>query len=159
MGKRYDAHTYNEAKRLFVEEEKSPREISLAFSGRPSWQTVQKWTHDLDSEGRDWKELREEFRNTNYENISPQQQAKKILEKINEILHNEDKWDVKHADALSKLQKTFEKIVDVKYQIPVMFQLLTDLLKYLKKYYPEFVTEDFLSAIRDFKNYLRGRID
>jgi len=144
-----------EARRLYVQDGLSPRRIAEELSG-PSWQTIDNWRRKKDRNGKTWIDYREEEMLRQYEAVSPENLARKILQRIYDLLGN---YTDKTPDDLAKLTATMKKIVDPKYQIHIMFSMLTDEVKFAKKYYPKIVDDKFLSMIRDFKNFLRGRLD
>lgn len=153
----YDGDQYNEAKRLYVKRWYTPEEIHNLL-GEPSIATLYRWASDPDSAGVTWKDLRKEEREQRYEETGPKAIAAKIIARIDEILSKET-FDNKDADALAKLQSHLEKVTDARYQIPVMYDVLTDLLIFLKDHYQEQLTPALLSAVRRFKNELRERLE
>jgi len=149
------------AKQLYVQEGKAPREIRRilldeGIENVPSWQSISNWALKKDREGKNWKDHREDEKVRQYEMVSPENLARKILQKIYDLLGN---YTEKTPDDLAKLTATMKKIVDPKFQIHIMYSMLTDLVKYTKKYYPDLATERYLEMIRDYKNFLRGRLD
>lgn len=144
------------AKAMFVQEGKSALQIAEALSG-PTHQTISNWARQNRAKKgeplRNWITEREEHINALYVKLSPKQQAQKFLDKIDRLLAKPtEDFDTKDADALSKLHKAMQDILDDKYQLPMMFQVLGDLIGFLKLHYGELVTEQFVNAIRHFKN-------
>jgi hypothetical protein len=154
---KFSATVYNEAKRLFIEEELSLHQISARFNGHPSAPAIHKWSKIPDNDGKTWKDYKLAYRDELYNMVSPQAIAVKILDNIQKLLNNEN-FGTKDADALAKLQKSMQKITDPKYQIPVMYSMLTDQMKFFQKHYPQIVNKDLVDAIRHFKNELGKRL-
>ncbi len=149
-----------EIKLMFVQQGKSALEISKHFGSKPSVQTIINWSKKKNSEGVSWEDEREQFEVEEYESLSPQSQAKKILRKINVVLSKSDRsFTTKDADALSKLQKSMEKLIDKKFQIPTMFKLLTHFLEFLSANYKNLVTAELINATRHFKNVLKEEME
>ena len=149
------------AKQLYVQEGKSPREIvgvleEENFQEVPSWQTVDNWRRKKDRTDKTWMDYREDEKARQYEMVSEENLARKILQKIYDRLGNDND---KMPDDMAKLAATMRKIVDPKFQIHIMYSMLTDQVKYAKKYFPDLANERYLEMVRDFKNFLRGRLD
>lgn len=164
---RYSAKIKAEIRLLFVQEGKSPAEISRLYDNKPTAQGIINWSKSKpkNGKGQSWIEEREEFEQQMYENLSPQSQADKILKKINVLLSQDNKsFTTKDADALAKLQKVMEKLVDKKFQVPVMFHMLTRLIDFFAKHYSKFlkggeITKgEFINAIKHFKNELKDEL-
>jgi hypothetical protein len=153
--KGYTSKIINTAKKMYVQDGKSANDISEHFKNKPTAQTILNWVKK-----EEWDKLRAEHRNREYEKLSPKALAEKILEKINNILNIDSaQFSTKDADSLAKLQSALGKITARKYQLPMMFQLLTDLINFLNNNYPHLVTDDFIRAIRDFKEWLKNEVD
>lgn len=155
--KHFDKEIRLEARRQFVHEEKGPHEIAKHFKQRPSANTIMKWAKEKNPEGKDWYDQRQALEEDEYEKISPSSLVKKILNKIHKFY---EKADFSHidADAIAKLQKQLEKIDDPRYQIPVMYQLMTDFVNYTRQNYPNLITQEFAEAIRDFRTEIRKKL-
>lgn len=159
-GKNVPHDVYNEAKRLFVEQAKSCEDICVLIGGAIAVSTLYKYAKTPDDDGRTWYDLRIEYRDQLYQEASPQHVAQKLIEKINELL-NADDFDTKSADAIAKLQRSLDRILDSSYQIPVMYGMLSDFVVFAKDHYPDLLAHDggaFVACIRDFKNTLRERL-
>ncbi len=155
----YSPDTKAEVKKMFVIEGKGFDNIANHFSNKPTKQTIANWAKKKNSNGSNWFKERDDYTQSQYESLSPKRMATKILKKIHVILDKPDEdFNVKEADALAKLRVALEKITDKRYQIPMMFELLTDLIKFLRKHYPELANEKFINAIRHFKNELKERL-
>jgi len=148
----YDLKTKAQIKLLYIQGS-SALNISNQFGGAPSPQTITNWANTPDSDGLSWLDQRNSFAQKEYEKLSPQSQAQKILERINLLLQKSpEKFTTKDADALAKLQKVMEKLVDKRYHLPVMFNLLTDFLNFLKINYPLLITPELINSVRHYKN-------
>jgi hypothetical protein len=159
--KRYDSTLKAECRVMFVEHEQSYQKISDYYDGSPSAQCIQQWATKKDARtGKSWADERNEKADGKYLALSPQAQASKVLERINFLLADDvENWDPKQADALAKTQKVLEKIVDKKFQVPMMYELLKKLIEFLKLHYSDQVTAELLNAIRHFKNELRKKLE
>lgn len=157
----YKVQVRAEIHRLFVQEGLSAKEIARRFKGKPSAQTVSNWASEKRKDGSlTWNEERDDLERQAYENMSPEAQAQKILKRINFILNKDiTKFNTKEADALAKLQKLMERVIDKKYQIPMMFELLTKFTEFLKDNYQELLSDEMLNAIKHFKNYKRKQLE
>lgn len=144
---RYKAETVARAKQMYIVEGMSAKEISKHFHSQPTHQTISNWVGKYK-----WNEERADYEAALYENLAPQQTAQKILNKINALVSKDDRsFTTKDADSLMKLQKSLTSLIDKKYQIPIMFKLLTEFLNYIQKHYQSLVSDDLVQAARDFK--------
>lgn len=160
MAKRYHLDTRLEARRLYVREGKSEVDIAKNFDNKPNATTVRNWIKEKNPEGKSWEDERREYENDQYEKISPKNIASKILKRIEHILDKE-KFNNKDADALAKLQKTLSQLVETKYQIPAMYQMLTDFMIYLKSQseYQKLITAELIEAVKDFRTEIRKKLE
>jgi len=151
----YKSKVINTAKKMYVQDGLSALEIAKHFHNKPTAQTILNWVKK-----EEWDSLRSQHRNDDYERLSPKNLAKKILEKIGTIANMPpEQFTPIHADALAKLQSALAKVTDRRYQLPVMYQLLTDLVTYINDNFPELNTPDFVRAIREFKEWLKKDIE
>jgi len=158
--KRYPPQIRAEAKSMLVCEGKSAKEIAELYDHEPCVQTILNWAAHKNKEGKNWYDIRDEYEHNKYEALSPKGLAFKILNKINMLLNTDNsKFGVKDADAIAKLRVSLEKLTDKKYQIPMMYEVLTLFVKFLKQHYPEVVNGNFLNAVRHFKNSLKEVLD
>lgn len=155
--KHFDTEIRIEARRQFVHEEKGPHEIAKHFKNRPSANTIMKWAKEKNAEGKNWYDERAAREQDEYEKISPSNIAAKILAQIHGLLAKPDFTHV-HADAIAKLQKNLEKITDARYQVPVMYQLMTDFVSFTRQNYPKLITKEFTEAVRDFRTEIRKKL-
>ena len=141
---------------LYIDEGKSALDISKKYKGNPSPQTIAGW-----AKNNGWDKDRKQRTHDEYEKLSPQHLANKLLKHISDIL-NKKKFTTKDADALAKLRITMEKIVDKKFQIPMMYELLTKFINFLNKNYPDFMVaneEIFYNAVLHFKNEMKAELE
>jgi len=158
--KTFPHEVINQAKKLFVEDNKGPKEISDRLGGNPHFNTIRAWSKKPDPDtGKTWEDERREYRKQKYAAASPANMAVKLYARINEILDSEDMDVVKMSDALSKLQKTLEKVTDPKNQVAVMFDMLTDMMLFFNNRHRHLVNDEFCEAIREFKNVLLQRLN
>jgi len=137
---------------LYVQQRKNPNQIARQFHNRPNANTITNWAIK-----GNWDRQRQEWEDAEYEKISPQALATRVIKRIIQTLDDPD-FNNKSADALAKLQKTLEKIVDIRYQIPIMYQLLTDLVEFLQANHKKLISVQLIDAIRDFRNEIRRRL-
>ena len=149
-----------ECKLMFIQQGKSAWEISKHFGGKPSVQTILNWTKKKNSDDLTWEAEKEQFEQHSYEKLSPQNLAEKILKRIEMILLESPKsFTTKDADALAKLQKVMEKLIDKKFQIPTMYHVLTRLLEFLSLHYKTLLCPELINAVRHFKNVLKEEME
>ncbi len=153
----YSADIKAEVKRLFVDEGKSPSEISQIMGGNPVPQTLYNWASAVGKGGKTWWDLREERADQLYEAAQPQHMARRVMEKI-ELLLAQPGFDSSRADSLSKLSKYLKEFIDERHQVAMMFQTMTELATYLRENHPERLTPELVQAFRHFKNDVRSRV-
>lgn len=158
MGKSYGPIIYNRCKKQFVEENESPEIIAEDLKGKPSVATIRKWAKTKDRSGKDWYNYRENFKEQQYDAISPERLEKKLMDRIYTIASDE-KLDSKGGDLLSKILKALKEVTDPSYQVHVMFAMLKEFIDHLKKYYPDLVTKELLESIRSYKDYKRSKLE
>lgn len=146
-------------KDMLVREGLNVETISQRMKGRPHQNSIRKWARKKEN-GKTWYDLRNEYQDMLYENLSPQSQAEKILQRINFVLQKDlSQFSTADADSLAKLQKMMERVVDKKFQIPMLYELLTKLIEFLKSNYKELVTKELINAVRHFKNELKNELE
>lgn len=141
-----------EARKLFVQDGKSPAEICELLGGSPAVSTVRNWVRM-----ENWRVERDKHQQMMYEKLSPSAMEEKIFQKLERALEETD--INKSADSMIKVARTIREVLDPTKNIPVIYQTLTEFISYCKKYHPNLVTDDFLNASRDFKNYKIGQIE
>jgi hypothetical protein len=151
---RYKMEIKAEARKLFVEKNMSFIKISELFQGRPTPQIIAVWAKKSKPT---WQEERIKNEQRYYERISPNVVAQNLYEKIATILAREN-FNSQDADALAKLHKTLETIINPSYQIPIMYQVLKEFIDFMKSNYPKLITDNLINSIRHFKNELRERL-
>ena len=65
---------------------------------------------------------------------------------------------MKFADSIAKLTASLDKVGGIKHQVPTMYHMLEQLVRFIRLHYADLLTKDFLEAIRDFKNHLRREL-
>ncbi len=154
----YPTDTVVEAKRLFIQQGRTPAEIAaLLGEDGPVAQTVSNWASAEDADGQTWYDLRAARAERLYQDTSPQSIARKLMEQIAAILHA-PVFDTKKADALSKLTTVLRRITDARYQLSALYQALSDFALYLKEHHPDLLTPELIGALRGYKNELRRRL-
>jgi len=157
---RYGPKVKAEIHKEFVEG-KPATVISKEFRNKPTAQQILNWAHAKDREtGKNWFDEKRDYELEQYEGLSPQTQAQKILKKIDRLISKSDKsFTTKDADALSKLQKLMEKLIDKKFQLPTMYHLLTRFMEFISLHYKKLLTKELINAIRHFKNSLKEEFE
>lgn len=138
-------------RKRFVEGEPAAQ-IAKSYANEPTSMQILNWAHKPDPEsGRTWLDEKRDYELESYEDLSGQSQAEKILKKIDRFISKSDRsFTTKDADALSKLQKLMEKIVDRKFQLPTMLYFQKRYVDFMKARYPVLVNEEFINAQRHF---------
>lgn len=153
----YTFETKNEARRLIVEEGRSPHEAAKLFGGKPTAQCLYNWSNKVDSYGKTWFDYRSELADQLYNATAPRAAMIKILEKMNAIL-DDAHFDSKKADALAKLTRVFREIVDERYHVQMFYAFASDFVLFVDANYPELKSEAFVACIRDFRTEVRSRL-
>lgn len=155
----YDTDTYAAAKRLYVIEGKTPREVSAELGGTPSASTVWRWsTTHRDADGQTWEDLQRAQRDEQYRANSPARIAEDVRDLIEE-LRTSGVDPVKKADSLAKLTASLTKLTRPEHQLPAMYHVLEELVKFTRRHYPDLFSKALLEMVRDFKNVLRQRVE
>jgi len=166
----YDSNVRAEAKYLFLDKELNPRPISRHFGGKPRWQTIQVWANEVDkATGLNWYQEREKRAKDKYLKLSPQSQAQGLMDALNHIIGmitskiSKGQTDAKElstmTDSLAKVNKTLEKIVDKKFQVPMLYEFIEKFISFLNLHYKEFITPEFINAVKHFKNETRKHLE
>lgn len=165
MGKRKRRNFYGpkiraEVKQLFVKEGWNYFKIAAKYHFHPAHNTIELWAKKEQSNGLTWLLEKEQYENLVYENLSPQALAEKILQRIHFILQKDvTQFSDKDSDSFSKLMKGMERLVDKKFQIPMLYEMLTKFVDFLKDNYKGLVTEELINAVRHFKNELKSELE
>lgn len=141
---------------MYVQQGKSAVEIARELNG-PTHQTITNWANRQrkapNGKLTSWVIERAEFSEAEYARLSPAAQAQKIMAQMNMIISKPpSSFTTKDADALAKMQKLLSEVTAAKYQVPMMFEVLTDFVGFLKLHYPEQLSEPFNNALLHFKN-------
>lgn len=156
---RYPLKVWLEIRRLYVEEGRGATEISKIYSGKPTRRAIVRRAAQPDEYSKTWKDYRVAHAEEQMlARTGSQSLMVKILSQIDRLVSDEH-FDASKADQLSKLTKTFREIVDDRYHIQVFFTFAHDFVGYLAQHYPELLTAELLDAIRDFKGFVKTRIN
>lgn len=147
-GKAYKAHIWHECRKFYVYDDLTAEEISEIFNGNPTASAIR---YHIKNEK--WDDEKKRVQEVNYSKISPAAMANKVLEKIYGILSS-DEFSTKDADKLAKLQATLSKLLDSKYQIPMLYQMLTGFTVFVKENHPKAFSRELIDAARDYKNHM-----
>ncbi len=149
MAKRYSVHFRDELQRLFVVDGMAPSAIGVMYDQRPTMQTVIRWAETPDDDGKTWYDHRRELRNARYRAASPEAIGLWFIDAIGKLLQS-DGGDVKTADALAKLTKSMQSLLEPRFIMAMHYHTLTQLVKFLIN---EGLAEtETLDAIRRFKD-------
>jgi uncharacterized protein Usg len=153
----YSSHVRAEAKRLFVNQDYTFAQIERALApDGPVAQTINNWAQQADGNGKTWHDLRDERRERLFRETSPEQMAAKLMQRMDTAL---DKPGTKGADELAKYAAVFQDIVDPRYQLSMVFQVLTDFVQFCQDEHPDLIAEgDLTDAARRFKDRERERL-
>ena len=159
----YGSDVKHGCRRQFVEEEMSPEAISEAMGGKPSAATVYRWAGPKPKDGEPpadgtWWAEREAHNEELYRNASPAGLLRDVAALIDDV-RSSDAIPTKKADALSKLASVVDKLSRPEMQLPVMYHVLEELARFVKKHQPDLFDRDFLLLLRQFKNHLRLRVE
>lgn len=162
----YPPAVVNDARRAYVEENLTPREVEDRLrelhpdaERTPSASTVNRWRGQTDPEGKDWDAQRDEYRDRQYAANSPARLADDVRALIEDLRRDTSMDAVKKADALSKLTASLTKLTRPEHQLPAMYHVLEELVRFVKREAPEFFTKPFLLVVRAFKDHLRARVE
>jgi hypothetical protein len=166
----YDSSLWAEIKFLFVDKGFSAVQISKQYGGKPTYQAVQNRAKKKDpATGFSWMDERGQREKDKYLKLSPQSQASQLMDAVDSIivmLTNKLKrgsTDAKEistvADSLAKVNKTLEKIVDKKFQVPMLYEFLETFVNFLLLHYKTIITPEFINAVKHFKNETRKKLE
>lgn len=155
----YKSEIKIEAHRMRVYEGLSYNLISKS-PGMPSPATLIKWGKKKNKDGMNWDDEMEQFQSEKFALMAPGGLAIKILKAIEHLMSKDvRKLTPKDADALSKFHKSFVRIVDKRYHVHMMFEVMKDLVLFLKQEYPDLIKDGKLfNSFRLFKNNLLTRM-
>lgn len=142
----YSPEIRNQAKKLFVEDSKTPAEIAELLN--VSRNTIYNWRDKSDSKGKNWKDYRNDKIESNYKKLSKEAIASLILNQIENLAKSNDP---NTADKLSKLYKIYEGFTQPKNQI-IVFDFLEDFLNFIKSKSPETLSNEFIALTTEYKN-------
>lgn len=154
---KYTEEEWAEIKHLFVEKEYSAKQI-CELPGMPHYNTILNRAKKRDRAGKTWYDYRDERSDQLYAQLSPQNQAHRIMTRINALLDKPVGDDAKFADAIYKLNSTMQRLVDKDFQVPMFYHFAEQFVKYCKEHHSEVVTQEFIDAVRAFKNHVRARL-
>lgn len=159
---------YNRAKRLYVEDGLGYHDIARALDNARAPSTFCKWGKVPDENGHTWDDLRRLHRDARYAAASPAEAVNTIIGLLGDIQRIRDeaiedgKLDsqmaMKLADSIAKLTASLDKVGGIKHQVPTMYHMLEQLVRFVRMNYADLLTKDFLEAVRDFKNHLRREL-
>lgn len=168
--KRYSSQVKAEAKFMRVDKEMSYTQISNHFNGHPSASQVRIWAQKKDPVSKiSWEDELKMKAKDKYRKLSPQSQAQGLMDALDHIIIKlgaklkTGDGNVKElstmADSLSKVNKTLEKIVDKKFQIPMLYEFLENFISFLALHYKQLITPEFINAVKHFKNETRKKLE
>ncbi len=153
MPKKHPAEVVLQAKRLYVEDLKTVTAAAHEVGVSPA--IVGVWARKKDEDGLTWHDYRAMREDQMYEEMSPKALAKKILEVIWQKVRAENV----NADEIVKLTKSLNSIVEEKYKLPTMYEMLRDLIDFIQTKYPHLIAgTDLITAISEFRAIIRQRL-
>ena len=159
----YGADVRNACRRQFVEEGKTPEEISEDMGGQPSAATLYRWAGAKPKDGEvaahgTWWAERADEEETLYREASPASLVRDVAELLKEVKASTDAPG-KKADSYAKLAAALDRMARPEMQLPTMYHVLEEYLRYTKKQAPKMFDRDLVMHIRAFKNHLRVRVE
>lgn len=157
MAKRYPYKIKALAKSLYIDQNLTLVEISEYFNGKPSIQTVANWANVSHPKTKlNWHEERQQREGAEFEMISPRKLEEKLFDLLGQAADNDGEELSKTADAIAKIAKSIREVIDPQKQLPSMFQVLTELLKFIKDRYSDKFSDstynELVNVVRHFKN-------
>ena len=159
---------YNRAKRMYVEDGLGYHDIARALNNARAPSTFCKWGKKPDADGRTWDDLRLLHRDARYAAASPAEAVNTIIGLLGDIQRIRDeaiedgKLDtqmaMKLADPIAKLTASLDKVGGIKHQVPTMYHMLEQFIRFVRMHYAELHNKALLDAILDFKNHLRREL-
>lgn len=148
-----------EIKRLYVYDGQTANAISK-MEGMPTAATILKRAKATNNEGLNWDDEKQQFQSERLALLAPGGLAIKIFEKIEKFLTKDiTKFSTKDADAIAKLHKSLERVLDKRYHVHMMIEVLTDYMKFLRENYPELVADGkIFNSARNYKNTMLNKL-
>ncbi len=159
--KRYDPKIKALAKKAFVDDNKTFKEIAALIDGKISPSVIHKWASEPDSDGKTWKDYRKEVEEVMYQQLSPQAIAKKLYDKLSDLIQQQGMDPAKFADSVAKLTTSMTSIMDHRYQIGMIFQTLDDILEFAERKFCNVEKEKLLflaELLAGYRDEVRGRL-
>lgn len=141
---------------MFVQRRLKPLQISKELGGKPAAKSIERWAFTRAKKGKNkgktWVDLRDEQANDEYELMTPESLAFRILDDIKSLYNNSELTPERRADALVKLYKPMEKLLEPKLRVNALFATLKDFVAFVQDNYPQIISDDFTNAIRTYKD-------
>jgi len=128
--------------------------------------TFKRWAAEPEQYGRDaglnWFGIRDKQAAAKYEIATMENAASVVLNDIMDLMHDTEIDAAKRADALSKLMKFHDKLIDPRGRVGALWAFLEDWTKFLKTEFPQLLKgehgDTLLTAIKVYKNESLKRI-
>lgn len=165
MPPKHSEYKKNACKYLFTVEMIDLEEVQIEFP-EIGISTLKRWAGTKEKFGPDaglsWYDIRDKNSGYKYQVATQDNAARVVLEDIHKLMTDSEMDPATRADALSKLMKFHDKLVDPKGRVGAHFAFLKDFSQYTKEQYPELykgATGDvFVKALKSYKNDRLKRI-
>jgi len=144
----------NEIKDCFVHRGLSIQEIAAKYNNSPTARTIRMWAA---ADNQLWR--REKFYKIvkDYNELLPERIAKKIEEKIDDILMSEGaKFNLKSAENVVKLSLLLEKLKSNDTITLCAISGMRSFLHYLELFHPGKINYDLLALFEDYSAFLKS---
>jgi len=156
MPKKHSDHIKNVCKMMIVQRHMDAAAVSRELGGKPSAKTIERWMYTKatrgQNKGKNWIDLRDEQTTNEYELLTPETLAFRIMEDIKALYQNPDLSPERRADALVKLYKPMEKLLEPKLRVNALFATLKDFVDFLHRNHPDLISDELMNAIREYKD-------
>jgi len=155
---RYDLQVKSEIRRLFIDEGWTPHRIAKFYDNSPTAITIHSWSKRIDQFGKSWIDYRAEHQHNVYLKASPKALMDKIYDKLMIYVDMDVKsFTTKDADAMLKLLKSIQSLVDPKKNLVIILPALTEFMLFLRENYPDLArNEQLRNSINHFIQYVKG---
>lgn len=147
--KKYSDELWLEIKMKFVQDGLNAHEISGQYNGKPTHQAISKRAR---AEG--WSDERRDHVRKKFERLSPTARAEKIMDRLDELLCDENLSVNQFSDSLKKMSATLVEMKNPLFILPMKLEAIKDLVVFMQTNYSNFNTEKFSKMVGQFKDKL-----
>jgi len=156
MPKKHSDHIRNVVKMMVVQRHMDAAAISRELGGIPAAKTIERWMYKKATRGKNtgktWIDLRDEQTTNEYELLTPENLAYRIMEDIKSLYNDPNLTPERRADALAKLYKPMERLLEPKLRVNALFATLKDFVDFLHQKHQALISDDLLKAVREYKD-------